>query len=439
MIDFSKSFKDLKRNILWCLFGCAREYLDNKYDWMCLKINEGGMGIHKMSEMGPAAYVASFMAWIQSDSFKEFAIPNHFENNHFITSQIPSFAQFSTCLHKFHIDPNPIEAIQKLRNLKLPFRETLQSYLTNILQNKRIQDMQQNMELKELEWWSNQRNDMSGQPLLAFPSMEPYIIRTSEFRTWLLHRYLIPMEFAGLCCDCSNKPSLDPYGLHLSCGCNKNDARTHLHDSIVLQLQSLIKYAGYWTTLEEKHMFINDNQNKQNRPDITINNPINLNYGTSNHPVSKVIIDVSFTCVLDGVKDGKIKSANTRNNALKQGTKAQIRNKEKLTHYKNLINALPREWNPPKYWIVPFVIQTTGFLHKSSMELLEKMVESATNIQKIPGINMLTYFKRRISCCLAKNLANTINLRKHVIISHSTNRFDRSFDSRHLMEINNID
>ena len=183
MVDFAKSFEDLQKNILWSLFGCAREYLDDKYDWMCLKINEGGMGIHKISEMAPAAFTASFITWIQSDSFKEFAIPNQFENHDFDDSPSRIFVQFSKCLQQFQIAPTALDAVQKLRNMKLPFRETLQSYLTNILQNKRIQDMQQNMELKELEWWSNQRNDMSGQPLLAFPSMEPYIIRTPEFRT----------------------------------------------------------------------------------------------------------------------------------------------------------------------------------------------------------------------------------------------------------------
>jgi len=407
------------------------------------------MGIHKIAEVQPAAYVSSVMTFMDSSAFNEFTTPHRFTEQTLVTSNLQRWSQFFSCLQRFDIanpvatstsssstvtSRDPLIFLKELRTVKLGKFETLQSHLTKILEDKRIKEMESSMDLMELEWWQNQRNDTSGQPLLAFPSMEPYIIRPAEFKTWIRHRFLIPTESGGLHCDCAAKPQLDLYGLHLSCGCNKEGFRTNLHDALVLELETLLKYSGYWTRHEERHMFSTADADKHNRPDITINNPTNLNYGNERHQVSKVIIDVSFTCVLDGVNDGKIKAAPNRTKAMKIGTKANRRYDQKYNHYKTLIRGLTPQLNPPVYWIVPFVVQSSGLLHKASLELLEKMVDSASNIKKIPGVNLLTYFKRRLSCCLAKNLATSINVRGYSAISHSNSVQDRSLQPSMILE-----
>ena len=343
-----------------------------------------------------------------------------------------------TCIQQYHLADDPLVSLNLLRGAKLNKGETLQSHLTTLMESKRINQMKQSMELKQLEWWQNQRNDMSGQPLLAFPSMGKYIIRSAEFKTWLLHRYLIPNGFGGFCCDCAARPQLDPYGIHLSCGCNKEGLRTGIHDALVLELQSLFRYAGFWTTHEERHMFDNNDKEKNNRPDLVVNNPELLGFhGTGPNPKQpdKVIIDLSFTCPLDGASKADIKAAPNRTKALEIGSKADARYNDKFKHYKTLIADLDPHLNPPVYWIVPFVFQSTGLLHKKGLELLERIAGAAQDFKKIPGSNLLTYFKRRISCCLAKNLANSINQRGRTVASHSGSRLDRSFDSRHIMEL----
>jgi len=211
--------------------------------------------------------------------------------------------------------------------------------------------------------------------------------------------------------------------------------RSELHDAVVLELESLLKHAGFHIKHEERHMFSTLENNNNSRPDITINNPALLNYGSEMQPATQVIIDVSFTCVLDGVTDGKIKSASTRAKAMKIGTKATTRFNDKFRHYKNLIQQLPAQLNPGKIWIVPFVFQTTGFLHGDSLDLLKRMVDAAEDGLKIPGINLITYFKRRLSCCLARNLARGINQRSHSVMGHCSFTRDRTFDARHIMEV----
>src|SRR6185312_4953433 len=137
------------------------------------------------------------------------------------------------------------------------------------------------------------------------------------------HRYLLPQDSAGLRCDCAQKPSLDSVGIHLTCGCNKEAKRTSIHDFLVLDLESFARYAGLHTTHEEQHLF--DDIDKNNRPDITINNPAELGYENEDKPASNIIIDVSFTCVLHGAKSGRIRGCKTRKTAMKIATQANSR------------------------------------------------------------------------------------------------------------------
>jgi len=267
--------------------------------------------------------------------------------------------------------------------------------------------------------------------MMTFPSMEPYVIRPMEFKAWVRHRYLVPIESAGLVCDCAAKPTLDRYGLHLSSGCNKGSCRSNIHDALVLELQNLLKYSGYWTKHEQRGLFKDADVNNNHRPDITINNPANLGYGEH---TTKVIIDVAFTCVLDGVADGQLRSPQTRTAALATGTKANKYYTRKINKYQELLNKMSPGFNPENLHVVPFIVQSTGFLHGKALDLLDKIAASASCIKKIPHGNLMTYFKRRLACCLAKNLAASINSRSFSVISHSNILRDRSFGDVAIME-----
>ena len=148
------------------------------------------------------------------------------------------------------------------------------------------------------------------------------------------------------------------YGLHLSSGCNKGSCRSNIHDALVLELQNLLKYSGYWTKHEQRGLFKDADVNNNHGPDITINNPANLGYGEH---TSKVIIDVAFTCVLDGVADGQLRSPQTRTAALTTGTKANKYYTRKINKYQELLNKMSPGFNPENLHVVPFIVQSTGF------------------------------------------------------------------------------
>ena len=86
--------------------------------------------------------------------------------------------------------------------------------------------------------------------------------------------------------------------------------------------------------------------------------------------------------------------------------------------------------------ILPFIFQSTGLLEKHGLEFLETVAEHAELVKKIPGVNIFTYFKRRLACCLAKNIGFSINAKADKMISHADHSTNRNFDPRIIMEAN---
>ena len=177
------------------------------------------------------------------------------------------------------------------------------------------------------------------------------------------------------------------------------------------------------------------------RPDIVIRNPEALGYytpGPHSEQVTELILDTTVRSPIDGAAKAKLVHPKTLEEALKIGVAAERGYKEKMDKYSKLIypeNKQNRNLHEPVRWIVPFVIQSTGHLHEKSMEFLERLAEAAETIKRIPKVNLLTYFKRRIALCLAKNMAATMYQRGHSLASHTGGYKDRSFDTRHIMEL----
>ena len=205
-------------------------------------------------------------------------------------------------------------------------------------------------------------------------------------------------------------------------------------NAVAYEFESILRYAGFWVVHEERQLFTTDDKDKQNRPDSSINNPQSLNLST-NKTFHKVLVDYSITCPLKGSVSGLIEEPSSRDNAMKVGDMADMRYKQKFSHYEKLINDLNREHPVPiNYYIQPIVFQTSGLMEKHGLGFLEKVADAAEEVKRISSCYLFTYFKRRLSCCLVKNMCASINSRGHSIMGHLNFDFDRSFDARFIME-----
>ena len=65
--------------------------------------------------------------------------------------------------------------------------------------------------------------------------------------------------------------------------------------------------------------------------------------------------------------------------------------------------------------VLPFIMDTAGRIHCKSMEFLEAVARRADEIHKLGYGNVLNYFKKRLSCSMARSIGHTITLRAAVV------------------------
>ncbi len=203
-----------------------------------------------------------------------------------------------------------------------------------------------------------------------------------------------------------------------------------MHNAVELELDQILGYCGYFTVREERNLFATLDKRNQRKPDITIKNPETL-YLPGEQIGAQVLVDVSITCCMEGAGRGQLIPPTSLENSKKEKGKAakKVYN-DKVRDYKGLFTRL----NLDQFSIVPFVFESTGFLHEKSMDLLETVAQRAEEVKKIPRENMFTFFKKRLSICLMKNVAHCIIGRGSKLMARNDFYFDRTFDHRVIAE-----
>ena len=344
---------------------------------------------------------------------------------------LPRYQHFIAALKRINFtnnpDATPSQEIMAIASMKLKDRETCQSVLAHKLIDARFKAMNeiflQNNRLEDLKWWKGIQNPEAGIWLETTPYNDPLHFTSLQYTTALRHRYHL-----GSRCDCATKPFLDPYGIHVATGCGKGGFRNATHDALCHTLNQIMNYAGYSTIREERQCFGAYLEEDNHRPDITIKNP------DGQHLIgSKIIIDVSVTCPLELDRHGHVK-APSRNEAVKKGSKAVARYNDKIKKCKVLErlaaeNATQhnRELIPNNFGIVPFIFESTGLIHRKSLEFLERVADKATESKRLNNSNIYSFFLKRLVVCLQKSIANAIERRITSLNGHYNFDNDRNF------------
>jgi hypothetical protein len=145
-------------------------------------------------------------------------------------------------------------------------------------------------------------------------------------------------------------------------------------------------------------------KDSRQRPDLTSKN-IEALPDEVRGDADQILIGVTVRAPVDGAAKCDIPTSKSREAALETGRRAQHAYQEKSSKYDQLIE----KYNGPlKFKVIPFVKESTGILHKKSLDFLKTIAERADEAKRITNENILTCFKRRLSCALVKITAHSI-------------------------------
>jgi hypothetical protein len=260
-----------------------------------LNVNEGGLGYQMVTQVTPAAYVASLV-----DIYDTLVaiIPNCLETNTKVSN-------------KFYLGLQQIATSSDLETLDLQYlREVaaadfqLQHYLAKSMKihnqntlKSMIHDYYTNMNNtilahRNIAWINSMSADegMGSRWLSMSPKHSDSTFSPEQFKTSICYRLLltIPTFIPGTTCT-SHKVTLDPYGHHISTGCNVKAATIITHNAVKDVLCDMFNYAGLRTVKEEPHCFKALFPDNDMRPDLSIQNWPKLN--PKSH---KLILDIAI-------------------------------------------------------------------------------------------------------------------------------------------------
>ena len=196
----------------------------------------------------------------------------------------------------------------------------------------------------------------------------------------------------GLHCSCSSKPLLDELGHHLATGCCTGGHRYVTHDRVKHELNSILRYCGHWTKLEERGIF-----NDGRRPDISIYNP-------PSGVCRRMLIDVSVTSPLVGFRPnvaGEQRIGLSAHNAYVTKTRKYNQDAQSLG-----------------FSFMPFIFESTGYLHPESLKFIRLLARKASEVKRIREETLYKYFMKRLTSSLQDGISNAILDRMVSVASH---------------------
>ena len=271
-------------------------------------------------------------------------------------------------------------------------------------------------------------NQSAGAWLRASGRYTEFRLSNNEFCVALCLRYgkHIPKIVAfDTKCPCCKKPlrrlngtngptqycKVDPYGHHYISGCNKDirsdgghgqGAQPHaIHDAIRTTLHRIAKHALARSVEEPKHLLHIPGAATQLRPDLAVT------FVTSDQVEVTYAVDVTITCPFDDSQIGVPKVAFNGHGELPKDLhdrRANVRRTQKLQKYKQTCTNKGIAF-------VPFVLYSTGKIHKEAVSFLTKLANHAEESRGISATTLLKYYIKLLNAALTKQVARVVCLK----------------------------
>jgi hypothetical protein len=287
---------------------------------------------------------------------------------------------------------------------------TLQAFITDILADRRMKHIETILNPVQLTWLTSLKTREAGMFLQTLPKSPNLELSNSQFTTALRFRYQFKMcRFqVGTRCTCTMANvniTPDQIGHHILTACYGNGSkRIELHNSLVHAVNSCLKYSGMWTILEERAFQYSDN-----RPDISIRNPIQ---STKNN----LFLDIAVVSPYKDIQKGKITPPTLNRQPDMEAITTKLRAASKKARSKES-KYLPLMATRPDSEFSPFIFETSGSIHQKGILILQRYAKYAAEVKKIPYATIYDFFLKMISVSFQRTLANSLNDRIHVLNS----------------------
>ena len=365
----------------------------------CLNIQDGGLGLFNHVDIGPAAFAASLTECLHSLST---AIP-HIDS--LILQQDPSPTQTIQDYHgciDFVSKFDPTVTLHTARNIKPSNDNTVQKQLSEKVTSKRYNELLSSMQdTSDIAWITSLTHPAAGLWLEYAPKSIPLSLPSTHFTVALCHRLRVPHPSItpGLTCDCTRKSKIDSHGLHILSGCNKDACRVALHDALKREFNTMFKWCGEVSIVEQRGAFQGINPDDHRRPDISIHIP--------GEPI--IFTDISVTCPIPI----STSTALSRKDAFTPGRAALVAQKRKMDEYGAVSTAVGAKFRP-------LIFELTGRPNNDINSVIKSFAEKQAISQGTRWDVVYRYWFARISVTFQFYTAAAILHRTRAIIQRAT-------------------
>ena len=389
--EFVSEVDKINKYILCGILGCEEAELSElTYNICKLSIHDGGLGIGSAFALSRVAFVASLIDFHKNHN-------NRLSVDQLVEDKGEYYNEFHTAAGQFVSNEFGIDALLSLtRENKVSIQQQLYAQVES-LQLSNTKEYLKDVNTHHLVWFNGLLNNEAGKWLEALPVYEKFHMSPMEFRTSLRYRLFMKMAnfVPGASCSCARHPVLDQYGHHLSTGCGVGAHTIATHNYIRDELNSALKYAGYFTKKEEKDLFINglvnvpaDNTQKNLRPDISV-----INYEGN---AQKLLLDIRVASTL-AYANNQLAPVNV----IQLGRAADHAHNEKIRKYGEVCQV-------NGFSFKPIIFESNGFVHAETVSFIKRVAKSCASTKKIPHETIFNYLMKGLSMALQKGLANAI-------------------------------
>jgi hypothetical protein len=385
-----------------------------------LTLNNGGLGLKSSFATAHIAYVASL---IDCSVEIERSFPG------FMSVALPCVDSLQRSIsyisERSGIDGFDVNHVLRMRQDNV-FEDgkfvNLQCKLTTMVEKHVTHVFHERLSNRKLAWSLSCADQCASTFLTAIPKCPTFTFSSDEMRVLLCHRLFLPQpdRSEGMRCICktgrgAEHPVVDNLAHHCITGCSKRRFGGDIHDSVVYSLSQCFSMLGYGTKREPKGLFGNaigdfSEEERNKRPDLFIRDIVFPNQrGCS--------VDVSLTSPVPLSETAPF----TRDEASVINRAASFRFTEKVNKYEKISNACGIKFQP-------FIIETTGRLHSSSMSWLKKAFKNRDGGDRDNTL-LFQHWLHKIGCSFHKQLAT--NILETFKVQRGTRLATLNFENRH--------